>query len=141
MLLVLVVAVSLFDQKAREGRFVPGIHEAVTVVMRNGNGVTDFQLQKTTSGHMTIAAIIISGKHPPSVQGDLEASAVSGHVSVHDEEVVAVDGSGEDAGGGVVGGGCVGDDAVERNDGTFRGDDVRFVRDVGGEGHGPVVVC
>ena len=57
----------------------------------------------------------------------MEASVVSGHVSVHDEEVVAVDGSGEDAGGRVVGGGCVGDDAVKRNDGPFAGDDVRFV--------------
>ena len=134
-------AVSLFDQKAREGRFNPGIHEAVTVVMCNGNSVTDFQLQKTTSGHVSIAAIIISGKHHPSVQVDYEASVVSGHVSVHDEEVVAVDGSGEDAGGGVVGSGCVGDDATERNDGTFGGNDVSFVGDVSGEGHGPVVVC
>ena len=132
---------SLFDQKAREGRFDPGIHEAVTVVMCNKNSVLDFQLQKTASGHGTIAAVIIGGKHYGSISVDQKASVVSGHVSVHDEEVVAVDGSGEDAGGGVVGGGCVGDDAVERNDGTFRGDDVRFVRDVGGEGHGPVVVC
>ena len=47
---------SLFDQKAREGRFDPGIHEAVTVVMYNRNSVTDFQLQKTTSGDVSIAA-------------------------------------------------------------------------------------
>ena len=131
----------LFDQKAREGRFDPGIHEAVTVVMCNENSVIDFQLQKTASGHVTIAAVIISGKHHGCISVDQKASVVSGHVSVHDEEVVAVDGSGEDAGGGVVGGGCIGDDATERNDGACRSGDVRFVRDVGGEGHGPVVVC
>ena len=111
----------LFYQKSREGRFAPGVHEASTFVMRNGNCVTGFQLQKTTSGHVTIAAIITSGERFPLVQGDGEASVFRGHVGVHGEEVVAVDWSGEFAGGGVVGTCCVGDDATETNDGAFRG--------------------
>ena len=60
---------------------------------------------------------------------------------MHDEEVVAVDWGGEDAGGGVECCRCVGEDSAERNDGPFGSDHVRLVGDVGGEGYGPVVEC